>query len=638
MMNPKRCLFTIFVLAGFAAGFGCLFLLQDRIDDARQDVLRSGELGAKDQLIELGSTVMLGSFRTVAVDYLWYRAGSLKDRREWAELDGVIRLIAKVQPTDLDAYEHLIWEMAYNVQFDAPTVVDAWKWVRKAIEFGERGVERNPNHPEIWNLYWKIGWVYFNRCGTLPGERARYFEEQVKKEHDGKSPFLVAADWFEKAWIAATEQPGAKSPNLHRLSLWAYAYSEYAKRAEKAGDFDTMINKRKKAIEIHETIAKEFREYEEIGDPVVEELRELIRLHEGWRKAQALRKLGDVAGELKLRLSLAGDWCAMLKKQPAVNEFQRNVDRSANELEELAGLITNPAERPRVLRRVMEIRFLAADPRRRNAQAVKNLRKSVLPYEQRLGTELSRGELLANADLIPAVARIWTRLAVNSSGDKALIEQAAKAIHRYDRLYEALSRERQKKHFLVLCDQWYTLISLTDIDSPQARRRVKQVASGAESQMLPACQFLTKQLHHLGDLIKQGAPITQQQQTILSIRRVTPQVHALTDQSARYWLALLRKDAAYRQDAKIAEARLRTIAEALDKTVEAAEHVLGHAEEPRDKSDPRSLQYPAASIWQMLRQFNPRSALYFKKGRRLPKRRSGPVDVHDLGGQGGHEH
>ncbi len=138
-MTRNRPVFALLVLLGFALGFSCLFHLQDRIDEARRPLGGAGNLTAQGRLIELGSSVMLGSFKTVLVDSLWYRADVLKEQLEWAELDGVIRFIAKVQPTDVAMYDHYIWHMAYNVQFDAPTVVDAWRWVRRAIEFGPGG-------------------------------------------------------------------------------------------------------------------------------------------------------------------------------------------------------------------------------------------------------------------------------------------------------------------------------------------------------------------------------------------------------------------------------------------------------------------------------------------------------------------
>lgn len=639
MSRLRRSAPILAVTAGFVLAYACLSFLQARIDDARTGLLRPGEQTARERLVELGSTVMLGSFRTVPVMFLWYRADQLKERREWAELDGVIRLIATLQPTDVPMHEHYIWHMAYNIQFDAPTAVEAWRWVKRAIEFGERGARRNPNHPKLWKLYWQIGWTYYHRCGVLPGDRARYFEKQVIKEQ-GKSPFLVAADWFEKAWVAATEHPGAKSPNVHWLSTWAHAYGEYARRAEEQGDIEKMIGLREKSIAVHRKVAAKFPQHKEYADGKIEELQTLIRLHKGWREADELRKKPDLAGELKLRLRLAGEWAIMLQESPSVDEPQRNVDRSADGLEDLAARITDPKTKADVLRRVLDLRFLAADPRRRNVEATEKLRAAVRPYHQKLDASPGAAGLRRNAALVEFVAAVWARIITNLPGDDEVAAEAQPNIRRYDRLYELLPPEQKRAHLPKLADYWYALIVSSSIDSRPARLRITEAALSFELQLLPLCDDIARRIRRLPELAARGASRAEQQQAMFGIFPLPPKAHALAGAAAKYWLALLRKDKPYERDAKEAERHLCAIAEALEVAAEAGEELLGHEDDPRDRSDPRALAAPARSLWQMLHEFNPRNPVYLEKARRRPKKRRGPANIHDIQGPGheGHDH
>ncbi|MFH1730531.1 MAG: hypothetical protein ABIF82_02630 [Planctomycetota bacterium] len=639
MSGPRRSAFILMVAAGFVLAYACLWFLQGRIDKARTGLLRPGDQSARERLVELGSTVMLGSFRPIPVMFLWYRADQLKDRREWAELDGVIRLIATVQPTDVSMYEHYIWHMAYNIQFDAPTAVEAWRWVKRAIEFGERGARRNPNHPKLWKLYWQIGWTYYHRCGILPGERARYFEKQVIKEH-GKGPFLVAADWFEKAWIAATQSPGAKSPNVHWLSTWAHAYGEYAKRLEEQGDIEGMITQREQSIAVHRKVLEKFPEYGEYADGKIKELQTLIRLHKGWGQAGELRKKGKLDGELKLRLRLAGEWASMLEQDPPGKELQRNVDRSADGLEDLAARITEPAAKADVLRRALDLRFLAADPRRRSAEAVEKLRAAVRPYDKNLDASPDAAGLRRNAALVEYVAAVWARIVANLPGDEKAAAEAEPNIRRYDRLFELLPPEQKIEHLPRLADHWYALIMSSSIDSPLARRRIAGAALSSELRLLPLCGDLARRIRRLPQLAAQGASRAEQQRAIFDVFELTPQAHMLAEPAGRYWLALLRKDKPYEDDAKEAERHLRAIAETLTDAAKAGEELLGYDDDAHDKRDPRSLSLPACSLWQMLHEFNPRNRIYLEQARRRPKKSRGPINIHDIQGPGheGHDH
>jgi len=639
--QPSRFLFHCKVAAVFVVAVVLLAFLRARAEQARPDLLRPTNVSAREQMLELGSTVVLGGFRVVPAVALSYRAGRLKERREWAELDGTIRMIATVQPTDISSYTHLIWDMAYNVQYDTPTVVDGWRWVEKSVAFGERGADRNPNHPEVWRLYWNLGWVYYHRCGVLPDDRTRYFEGRVIEKHK-KSPFLVAADWFEKAWVAATEEPGAKSPNVFKLSMWAYAHEHYARRLEKEGKFDEMADQRNKAIAVHRKVMVKFPDYAEDGMPAIAELRKLIELHRGWQRARELRD--EPTKELDLRRKLTGEWIKLLRQHPSVEEYQRNVDRSADGLEDVASRLIDPAARKSVQREVLALRYVAAEPGWRSAEATQKLLDAVAPYDERLGPTPSREDLLANAGLIVELSRDWVRIVVNSTGDAERARQAERAVRRFDLLYEALPEDQRGPNLVRLAQHWHTLVMASGRNIPRARQRIREGAIQQEAKLAAKCRELKGHLGSLAVLKQSGAPPDQLQKAASAVAHASIDAHALVDQVGAFWTTLLRKDAEYAEDARIAEKHLNATATVLDDVIAMARAVIGQQDDASDRRDPRSLVYPARSIWQMLREFDPRNIHYLRKaGVPVQRKRRGPANIHDLQpkdgpGHEGHDH
>lgn len=609
---------VVLLLSLIALLFILLALIQQSIDVARKGLV-TGETSAKTRLLELGGNAMLGSFKTIAVGLLWYQESELKERRELMELEGVYRALAKLQPTEIKAYVFLVWNMAYNIQYDAATVVEAWKWVQRAIEFGEQGVQRNLNHPAVWELYWQIGWVYSHRCASLDDNRTRYFRRQIEKPvsegGQGKDPYLVAADWYEKAWGAAI-RPGARKVNIRLVSQWAHAYSQRANEAERNDDFDTMIRYREKAIEIHELIMNytengeiQFPKYEKTGQKLVAELRTLIRLHKQAREAGHLRDIGQTEAALGLWLDTAREWLALFNGMPYSDEYQRNLDRSAGALESLAAGISDSQHKADVMSTVLTLRYQAAVPHRRSTKAARDLQRTLVPYDQFLDGRSGPQELLRNKELVLSISRAWARIIANLPGDKELAARAEAGIRRSDSLYGSLSPDERSE----LLENWMILMASSDIDTPAGRQRIRQAALQRDTALLQLTGSIAQSIEQLGRLFEAAAPPAQWEPIAARAFVAIPATHSLAHKAMRYWSALLRRDKAYAEDARVAEQHLVRIAEALDETAEIAANVLGEASSTDDRRSPQNLALPAGAIWRTLHEFDPANSQYLKK-------------------------
>jgi hypothetical protein len=615
MKRPRQStpllVFTAFVVVMYLV----LFVLQAAIDDAREGLLTPGEMSARDRLVDLGATVMLGSFRTVAVDYLWYKASMLKERREWIELDGVIRLIARVQPTNIEAYAFQVWNMAYNVQYDAATVVEGWRWVEKAIEFGEEGLQRNPNHPKVWRLYWQIGWVYSHRCGNVVGPRTRYFSQQVRKKH-GTSPYLVAADYYRRAFEAATREDGPRprNPNPHFLAMWAYSYSSLADQWLQREDADAdiryarMMEYRREAIEKHRLVMKAFPDYRESGEEKIAELTGLMDLHRERRRIDENRAAEKLTPEQEIaaRFDVARRWLKLLLQNPTFKEAQRNVDRCAQTLDERIRQVNDPQARARWQLALLRLRFDAAHPKRRSAAAAEALAEEVEPHDRRL-RGMAFPELVRNSGLVRLVAAVWHRVLVSAPPDADRSARAADAFARYDRVAARLPEKQQAAARAELDRYWLALISRTPRESPTARARVLAAAKARGRRLAQTCEALMEALRELKGLAGSTEPAAQAEQTqrMAQIGRLAGQEDRQFNQALSYWSALLKKDPAYAAEAAEAEQHLAAIAERLEAVAEAHRAVFGAARNPFARQ--------AGWVWRLLHEFAPANGQYLKK-------------------------
>ncbi len=616
-------------LAVFLVLGALLAVLQNHVALARKDLLTTTDLSARERLIELSSTVMLGSFRPVAVDLLWCRATMLQQEREWAELKGIIEMIAKVQPTDIQAYIFQVWNMAYNIQYNAPTVVEAWRWVNDALDFGKRGIARNLNHPEIWELYWQIAWVYAHRCASVNDKRTDYFEEQVRKQY-GKSPYLVAAEWYEKAFEAAA-RPGVRSVNVAYMMMWPNAYANLARIEEKNNHRAQARLYRETAIRIHQRIMDTFPKYRRFGEEFIDGpdgLRALIRVEERWAYADELRKQKRTSEEVAVREEVAQAWNARFDNA-AIPQAPIQLDRATDELESAVQAVADPKERRAADLKVLELRWRAADPGRGSAEAVNKLEATIKPYDRQLET-MSTTELRNDVPLVQMSAWVWARIIANSTAERDADRgrQAETAVRRYDVVvHELLPPAGRPAHLSPLTDCWVALLTHTGLDLPLGRARVAAAALAHETELRPRLQQSIQRLQELKRVLASGAPPAQQQQAAAMALESMPEIWEAVSYTVRLWSTLLKKDPAFAQDAKTAETHLRSVAEALEGVATVAQAMLLDRALP-EQFDPRALAQAARTIWRKLYEFDPANTLYLQKSRE-PARKVPVLQDHD---------
>lgn len=139
--------------------------------------------------------LLMGSFRGIAIDFLWARALARHEEKKYYELLAVNNLIAKLQPNFPAVWIFQAWNMAYNIahEWDAPQ--NKWKWIRAGLDFSKRGAEKNPGSGD---LFFEIGYMYLHLFDQRFFKCAPYYREQLKREA-GEDNYEASLYWIRRS-------------------------------------------------------------------------------------------------------------------------------------------------------------------------------------------------------------------------------------------------------------------------------------------------------------------------------------------------------------------------------------------------------------------------------------------------------
>jgi hypothetical protein len=110
------------------------------------------------------TTAALGTFRGLAVDFLWMRADALQAEGQFFEAQTLSQWITTLQPRFPKVWVFQAWNLAYNITAAADLPAERWGWVNRGIELlRNRGIPLNPRSPQ---LYDQLAWILHNKVGS----------------------------------------------------------------------------------------------------------------------------------------------------------------------------------------------------------------------------------------------------------------------------------------------------------------------------------------------------------------------------------------------------------------------------------------------------------------------------------------
>src|SRR3989339_77689 len=80
------------------------------------------------------STVALGGFKPLLVDYLWMKQDKLQEDKQFEEIVLLLGIIARLQPHFTEVWSFNSYHMIYNIAAQENTPQARWYWVKSGIE------------------------------------------------------------------------------------------------------------------------------------------------------------------------------------------------------------------------------------------------------------------------------------------------------------------------------------------------------------------------------------------------------------------------------------------------------------------------------------------------------------------------
>lgn len=214
-------------------------LLAEMRSDNRLSQSQLGEIDPASETIKLATLGLRG----VAVNLLWEKANYAKKTENWSELAATLEQLSKLQPNFVTFWKYQSWNLSYNVSVEFDDYRDRYYYVKRGIEFLEKGQEYNVHNPA---LLWELGWFLGQKIGRSDEKKQyrrlfkadeEYHQDRPISERDN---WLVSKEWYLKSVDAADNKGrgiGRKSPVVFYSSA-AKSQMNFAEAAEADGLFE----------------------------------------------------------------------------------------------------------------------------------------------------------------------------------------------------------------------------------------------------------------------------------------------------------------------------------------------------------------------------------------------------------------
>lgn len=112
-----------------------------------------------------GSAIaLMGGFRSIAAEIVWFRADRLQDEGRFVELSQLASTLTFLEPHTSEVWSFAAWNLAYNISVMMPTYEDRWHWVESGLKLlRDEGLRMNPHDAD---LYRELAWMFQIKLGS----------------------------------------------------------------------------------------------------------------------------------------------------------------------------------------------------------------------------------------------------------------------------------------------------------------------------------------------------------------------------------------------------------------------------------------------------------------------------------------
>lgn len=182
--SKRRLLFGL-----LAVLFLCVVGLQSYLGPVHAKILKKEKLigggGSNNLMVELPGQFIAASFtgfRQVIAGALWIRADDFFHRGQYQAIIPLVRMVTWLDPHNIDVYTTGAWHLDYNFVDEANSLSDK-RYIPASVALMKEGIR---NNPEIWDLYFELGWTHYSRK-LMDDQKALYYIAQACK-HDSVDP------------------------------------------------------------------------------------------------------------------------------------------------------------------------------------------------------------------------------------------------------------------------------------------------------------------------------------------------------------------------------------------------------------------------------------------------------------------
>ena len=176
----KHGLFLILILACLL-GAGNVLVLVDVQREQITSMTPFGSESAEPEVVLL--TNLLGGFRCLLVDFVWYRAVQLQQENKFWELYQLYDWMGKLEPHLEKIWVFNGWNMSYNLIAELDDSEGRWRWIQRAISYlRDEGLKHNPQSGPIMK---EISWIYYHKIGKGLDLHNLYYKHRLALDMNG---------------------------------------------------------------------------------------------------------------------------------------------------------------------------------------------------------------------------------------------------------------------------------------------------------------------------------------------------------------------------------------------------------------------------------------------------------------------
>jgi hypothetical protein len=169
-------------VAALLAGLAGAVVASSRVEHRRRDLeLVVSTEGTRGMPAHVAiATAALGTFRGLAVDYLWARADHLQDEGQYFEAQTLAEWITALQPRFPRVWSFQAWNLSYNISAATLVPEERWSWVARGIELlRARGIPLNPRSAD---LYGELALLFHGKIADRLDREHFYYKARFCEE------------------------------------------------------------------------------------------------------------------------------------------------------------------------------------------------------------------------------------------------------------------------------------------------------------------------------------------------------------------------------------------------------------------------------------------------------------------------